>query len=209
MRGMDSAACPPCALGVSEGKTLKPSPECRIFEISTNVKGIRLSTGSARNPETGSGRKTRGFTLLEMTVVLVLTALTLGFASLSFSGYYQRIAARRAALVFAQDLTLARATAVRIRESVVIRFYESSRWYVVETQSGSVELSSRRFGDNADINLSAINLNLTGDSMVFNSRGIADISGASGALGTASFSSGATMYTVSFNSMGASKVEQT
>ena len=144
-----------------------------------------------------------------MTIVLVLAALTLAFASLTFSGYYQRTSARRAAQVFAQDLTLARTTAVRIREPIVIHFYDDARRYVVETQSGSVELVTRRFGVSADIALSEIDLRLTGDSLVFSSRGIADLSGAAGALGTATFSSGNTEYTVSFNSMGASKVEQT
>ena len=145
-----------------------------------------------------------------MLIVLVLAGLTLGFGSLGFGTYHKRTAARRAAQVFAQDLTLARATAVRTQEPVVIRFYEGdTQRYVVETQTGSVELTSRRFGINADIDLSGIDLALTGDSLVFSSRGIADLSGAGGALGTATFSSGDIAYTVSFNSMGASKVEQT
>ena len=168
-----------------------------------------MSAGSTPNAKGSSFRKSTGFTLLELLIVLTLFSLTLGFGSLAFGTYYRRSAARRAAQVFAQDLTLARATAVRIRESVVIRFYEDAQRYVVETQSGSVELTTRRFGINADIDLSAIDLNLTGDSLVFSSRGIADLSGASGALGTATFSSGDIGYTVSFNSMGASKVEQT
>ena len=91
----------------------------------------------------------------------------------------------------------------------MIHFDEETLRYVVETQSGSVELSSRRFGINADIDLSGIDLNLTGDSLVFSSRGIADISSSPSALGEATFSSGDFVYKVSFNSMGASKVEQT
>ncbi len=143
-----------------------------------------------------------------MTVVLVLASLTLGFGALTFSGYFRRTAALRAAQVFSRDLALARTYAVRTQEPVAIRFYESNRWYEVETQNTGVELVRRRFGVAADIDLSAISLGITGDTLVFSSRGIANLSGAPGALGTATFSSGAATYKVSFNSMGASKVEQ-
>jgi len=180
-----------------------------MFEISTNVKGIRLSTGSLRNAKAVSSRNAGGFSILELTIVLVLAGLTFGFAALSLSDYTQRSAARRAAQVFALDLTWARATAMRTQEAVVIQFFEDGRRYVIETQSGSVEVATRRFGENADIDLEAIDINLTGDSLVFSARGIADLSGAPGALGEATFSSGAVGYTVSFNSMGVSKVEQT
>ena len=150
-----------------------------------------------------------GFTLIEMIVVLTITVIMLTFASFVFSGYFERVAAERAAQVFAQDLTLARNWAVRSREPVVIRFYESSLWYEVEAQSTSTEVARRRFGVNADIDLSAVTLDVAGDTLVFDSRGIADLSGAGGSLGTATFSSGAVTYTVSFNSMGASKIDRT
>ena len=133
----------------------------------------------------------------------------LGFAGLTFSGFFQRSSARRAAQLFAQDLTAARSYAVRSREAVVVRFYESSRWYEIETQTSATEVVRRRFGVNADIDLSAVSLDITGDSLVFSARGIADLSGAPGPLGTATFSSGAVTYTVSFNGMGASKIDQT
>jgi prepilin-type N-terminal cleavage/methylation domain-containing protein len=151
----------------------------------------------------------RGFTLLEMVVVLSISAIALSFALMSFGGYFQRVSAQRAAQVFAQDLTLARMWAVRSREPVVIRFYEASLWYEVETQSTATEVARRRFGVNADIDLSGVSLDFAGDSVVFDSRGIVDLSGASGPLGTATFSSGAVTYTVSFNSMGASKIDRT
>jgi Tfp pilus assembly protein FimT len=139
----------------------------------------------------------------------MIGAVLLTLGGLSFSGYFQRNSARRAAQVFAQDLTAARSFAIRSQEPVVIRFYESSLWYEVESQSTGTEIARRRFGVSADIDLSAVALDMAGDSLVFGVRGIADMSGAPGSLGTATFSSGATSYTVSFNGMGASKIDQT
>ena len=150
-----------------------------------------------------------GFTITELLVVISIGAIGLTFAGLAFSGYFERVAAEKAAQVFAQDLTLARSWAVRSRESVVIRFYESSLWYEVEAQSTATEVARRRFGVNADIDLSGVTLDMAGDSLVFDSRGVADLSGLGGPLGTATFSSGAVTYTVSFNSMGASKIDRT
>jgi len=149
-----------------------------------------------------------GFTLLEMVMVLTITAIGLSFAGVAFNSYYQRVSAERAAQVFAQDLTLARDWAVRSREPVVIRFYETSLWYEVEAQTSSTEVARRRFGVNADIDLSSVALDMTGDSVVFDVRGVADLTGAGGPLGVATFSSGAVSYTVSFNSMGASKIDR-
>ncbi len=150
----------------------------------------------------------RGFTLLELLMVLVIIGVATTYAILQFSGYFQRTAAQRAAQVFAHDLTLARGWATRGRQPVVIRFYESARWYEVVEQSSGTQVLVRRFGTNADIDLSAVVLDFTGDQVVFDSRGTADLSGAGGPLGTARFSSGAHRYTVSFNSMGASKIER-
>jgi prepilin-type N-terminal cleavage/methylation domain-containing protein len=150
-----------------------------------------------------------GFTLIELAVVLLISGIGLTFALLSFGGYFQRVSAERAAQVFAQDLTLARSFAVRSREPVVIRFYEASLRYEVEAQSTASEIATRRFGVNADIDLSGIALDMPGDSVLFDVRGIADLSGGGGPLGTASFSSGDVTYTVSFNSMGASKIDRT
>ncbi|GMV04926.1 MAG: hypothetical protein AMXMBFR53_12060 [Gemmatimonadota bacterium] len=152
----------------------------------------------------------RGFTILELTIVLVLTSLVMGFAGLTFSDYFQRSSARRAAQVFARDLTLARSSAVRAREKVVVRFFESSRWYQIVAMASGTEIVRRRFGVNADVDLSEIELRFRGDTVWFNARGVADLSNiqGSGSLGEARFVAGDTEYSVYFNSMGASKVEE-
>lgn len=150
-----------------------------------------------------------GFTLIEVTVVVFIAAVVVGLGTLAFSGYFQQNSARRAAQIFAQDLVAARSYALRSQEPVVIRFYEGSLWYEVESQSTATEIARRRFGANGEIDLSAVALDTAGDTLVFDTRGVADMSGVGGALGTATFSSGAVTYTVSFNGMGASKIDQT
>lgn len=167
-----------------------------------------MSKALLRRPPPLPRPRAAGFTLLEMTIVLVLSGVTLGFASLSFGGYLQRVSAQRAAQVFAQDLTLARSAALRAQEPVVIRFYESTRWYSVVMQNSGTELARRRFGTNADIDLSEIDLRMRGDTVLFTSRGMANLSNAFGSLGEARFSAGTVRYDVVFNAMGASEVEE-
>ncbi len=149
-----------------------------------------------------------GFTLIEVTVVLMLAAVTLGVAALYFGRYYRRTSAHRAAQIFAQDLTLARSAALRAGEPVVIRFDEDSLWYSITMVGSGAEVERRRFGKSGDVQLSAIDLQTTGDSLRFTSRGVASLAGGTGSLGAATFSAGATTYEVRFNSMGASKVQE-
>ena len=163
---------------------------------------------TARSSRT-TGASTRGFTLIELAITLLLISMATASGVLSFNGYFQRVAAQRAAQVFARDLTMARSWATRARQPVVIRFYESGLRYEVVEQSTGTMVATRRFGDNAEIELTAVTLDFTGDEVVFDARGEADLSGASGTLGTATFSSGGSRYTVSFNSMGASKIDRT
>lgn len=150
----------------------------------------------------------RGFTLLEMTVILLLSGVTLGYAAVTFSDYARRASAQRAAQIFARDLVLARSSALRARAPVVVRFYESSRWYAVVMQQSGAEVVRRRFGTNGDIDLSSIDLYMGGDTVLFNRRGVASLSNAFGSLGEARFTAGTVRFDVTFNAMGASKVEE-
>ena len=161
----------------------------------------RMAPRAARRPPSG-------FTLIELTVVLVLSGLTLGFASISFGGYLNRVSAQRAAQVFALDLTLARSAALRARQPVVVRFDETARWYAVVMQSSGREIVRRRFGVDGDIDLSGIDLRMDGDTVLFNARGVASLNNALGTYGEARFASNDIEYKVSFNAMGASEVEE-
>ena len=147
-----------------------------------------------------------GFTVIEMLVTLILFTIAVGLSSVVFSGYQSRTAAQRAAQVFAMDLRLARTSAVRGREAVIVDFDEAGMSYCIRLESGDTILE-REFGRDDEIPLDLLNLQLTGDSLVFNARGVGDLSGSGSSLGIASFAAGETIYDVSFNVMGASKVE--
>lgn len=169
--------------------------------------------GDGARPDAVAGRGSKkgspGFTIIEVMIVLTIGAVIAGMGTLAFSGYFQRDSARRAAQVFAQDLVAARGFAIRSQEAVVIRFFESTLWYQVVGQSSADEIARRRFGGGGEIDLSGITLDTAGDSLVFDARGMADMSGAGGSVGTATFSSGLVTYTVSFNGMGASTIDRT
>jgi prepilin-type N-terminal cleavage/methylation domain-containing protein len=147
-------------------------------------------------------RARRGFTMLEMTVILVMAGILVSIASAPLASYLERISARRAAEVFGRDLTLARAMSLRGRESVTVKFSETSLLYSVRTASGRV-LATRRFGTGGNMKLSSVDLALPGDSIAFSSRGVGGISSS---LGTATFTAGTARYRVQFNPMGAAKV---
>ena len=104
------------------------------------------------------------------------------------------------------DLRVARSTAVRGRVPVIVDFDEADKTYLIRVESGDT-LIRRRFGREDDIPLDSLNLQLTGDSVVFDARGVGDLSGSASALGKASFAAGVMVYDVFFNVMGASRVD--
>lgn len=166
--------------------------------------GFIIDNGSRRRADHGSGA---GVTLLELVVVLLLLSLSMAAAAGVFSAFQSRTAAHRAAQVFALDIGLARTSAVRRRETVVVDFDEAQVTYLLRYASGDTILK-RKFGESDEIWLDTVNLQLTGDSLAFSSRGVGDLSGAGSSLGVARFVAGDTGYEVSFNGMGASRVDK-
>ena len=146
-----------------------------------------------------------GFTVIEMLVSLILFTIAMTLTAIVFAGYQSRTASQRAAQVFAMDLSYARTSAVRGRKKVVVDFEVGSVSYVVRQEGDT--LLRREFGRDDEIPLDWLALNLTGDSLVFDTRGVGDLSGSGSSLGLASFAAGDAIYDVSFNVMGASKVD--
>jgi general secretion pathway protein H len=149
-----------------------------------------------------------GFTLIELLVVIIIMGISLTVVGFTFNHYLERTSAKRAAEMFRQDLTAARNTALRSRQRVVVDFDEAGLGYVVRVQAGDT-LFDRAFDPDATVTLSGMDLQLTGDTVAFDRRGVADLSGAGGPLGRAVFTAGNVSYAVSFNSMGSSRVGET
>lgn len=143
----------------------------------------------------------RGFSLIEVVVVVAVATIILGISTFYSASWMGRSAAKAAAQVFSRDLAQARAFAIRSQEPVRIRFWEDSLVYRVESEGGR-ELVRRVFSADGDIRLSGVDLEVQGDSIHFDARGLVALSG----LGSAAFSAGSTSYAVTFNATGASRV---
>lgn len=153
-------------------------------------------------------RRSKGFTLIELLVVIIILAITLTLVGFTFNRYLERTSAKRAAELFGQDLKAARNTALRSKQRVVVDFDETGLGYVIRVQAGDT-LFRRTFDPDATLSLSGLDLQLSGDTVAFDRRGVADLSGGGATLGRAIFSAGTISYAVSFNSMGSSRVGET
>jgi len=153
-----------------------------------------------------------GFSLLELLVVLLIVGVTASLGVMGYRSYQENTAARRAAEVFVMDLSMARSAAVRERRAVAVVFDEANLIYRIRTHQGGADgdgrqIQVRDFSPRGEIRLGGVSLDLVGDSVVFNARGLADLSGGGGGLGTARFVAGNGRYEVAFNALGRARIE--
>ncbi|MDT8368858.1 MAG: GspH/FimT family pseudopilin [Longimicrobiales bacterium] len=151
-----------------------------------------------------------GFSLVELTVVLLIAAVLTAISVIAVSSVQTRAAARSAAQHFSRDLAQARSWARRTNEAVTITFDEraDSLVYTVVGAGGDT-LSRRPFRNGGEIRLDSFDLLMAGDTLRFEADGIASLAGAQppGPYGVARFVAGPVVYFVHFNATGGSVVE--
>lgn len=118
----------------------------------------------------------RGFTLVELLIVLSIVSLSVLIANSSYSTFRESSTLNRAGRVVAADVGLARSQAIRTRSSVALVATEATRSYVIRDGAGTVYLT-RMFDNSSEMPLGLLNVQMPGDSIVFNSRGMMAVLG--------------------------------
>ena len=113
----------------------------------------------------------RGFTIVEMLIVLTILSLVSLIANTSFRSFRERAILNRAARVVAADMALTRSHAIRERQNVSLVADEAGRTYAIRTANGDM-LAVRILDSSSDFAIDSLNVLAAGDSITFNSRGL-------------------------------------
>jgi len=119
----------------------------------------------------GDRTSERGFTIVEMLIVLTILSLVALIANSSFRNFRERAILNRAARVVAADMALTRSHAIRERQNVSLVANEASRTYAIRTADGDT-LAVRILDSTSDFAIDSLNVLAAGDSITFNSRGL-------------------------------------
>lgn len=116
-------------------------------------------------------RNQRGFTLVEMLIVLSIVSLAMLMANTSFIRFRESSTLNRAARVIAADVALTRSYAIRHRTQVALVANESTQSYVIRDAAGTVYLN-RAFDISSEMLIESLDVDAAGDSVAFNERGL-------------------------------------
>jgi prepilin-type N-terminal cleavage/methylation domain-containing protein len=105
-------------------------------------------------------RSRRGFTLIEMMVVVILVGVTTILVAPSVGRGVARARVRRAASIVAGDLELAFSTAARERKPVRVVFTSGTLTYTISDRVTSTVLISRDFGPGSELALTSFTASL-------------------------------------------------
>jgi prepilin-type N-terminal cleavage/methylation domain-containing protein len=105
--------------------------------------------------------KSRGFTLIEMLIVVIVLGATASLVAPSVGRGVARARVRRAAAIVATDLELAFTTAARQRMPVRVTFSPSTLAYQVADRATGDVLMTRSFGAGSDMALSSLTVSAT------------------------------------------------
>lgn len=128
---------------------------------------------SRKMQEPVSSRSTgqAGFTILELLIVIAMLGIVFAVGMRGFRQFNESTIVDQAARSLGSDVTLARSYAIRRGGNVALVANEGARSYVIRDWAGNV-LGAGSFGAGSDTPLTALDIDTTGDSLTFNSRGM-------------------------------------
>ena len=103
----------------------------------------------------------RGFTLIELVLVLVLSSILASFAILSVTPTLERSRVRRSVTMIASDLQYAQMIAARQRRPVVFIASEALRGYMIRDAASATVYRETYLGDDTEFNLDQLQANPT------------------------------------------------
>lgn len=134
--------------------------------------GLGRSTdeGTRRRLES-PGRWQAGFTLVEMLMAIAVASILLALGYNGYRQFNESITVRKAAKTLASDLALTRSFAIQRRANVSLVIDETNRTYIIRASDGTA-LVGRSFNAGSGLALERMVLDVAGDSITFNSRGL-------------------------------------
>ncbi len=113
----------------------------------------------------------RGFTIVELLIVITVLSTVSLIANTSYRSFRERAILNRAARVVAADAALTRSYAIRERANVSLVADEAARMYVIRNANGDT-LARRWFDATSDLPVDTLDVRAAGDSITFNPRGL-------------------------------------
>ena len=106
-------------------------------------------------------RNRRGFTLLELMVVVVVSSILTSVAILKLAPTVERVRVRRAATMIATDLQYAQMIAARQRRPVVFIASEALRGYMIRDAASPTVFREAYLGDDTEFGLDQLDASPT------------------------------------------------
>jgi len=139
-----------------------------------------------------------GFTLIELITVLVIISVMIGIVGTQYSAYLERTTPDRAARIVGSLVSLTRSAAIQRRNFVTMAVNPVDLTVMIRTEEDTIR--TMRFGPDSDMELTALDTNIDGDSITFNPRGMCSVCGIAG--NGITVSGRETTYFVTFNALG-------